>query len=74
MSNMAKAVELASDQDLSKHGYLSNLGMAQQIHFNHLGDLSDLENAILNLEGAVELVDNEDPIKPGYLTNLGISQ
>ena len=54
--------------------YLSNLGAAQRIRFNRLGDLSDLENAISNLEKAVQLTDDKHPRKPAFLSNLGSAQ
>jgi hypothetical protein len=55
-----------------KHQDLSSI--AQRLHFQHLGDLSDLENAISNMERAVSLTDDSHPNKPMFLSNLGVTQ
>jgi hypothetical protein len=68
------AVKSTDDRHPSKPGFLSNLGVTQQARFQHIGDISDLENAIFNKEKAVQLTDDEHPDKPMYLSNLGNSQ
>ena len=62
------------DRHPSKPSFLSNLGISQQTCFEHLGNLSDLNNAIMNLEKAVELTGPRNLDKAGYLTNLGATQ
>ena len=51
-----------------------DLGNNQQTRFQCLGELTDLEKAISNLEKAVALADDRHPAKPLYLSNLGNSQ
>src|SRR5882762_5698931 len=50
--------------------YLSNLSHRRLTRFKRLGDLSDLDNSITNLETAVDLTDDGNPLKAG----LGGSQ
>jgi hypothetical protein len=54
--------------------HLSYLGVSQQIRFNWLGDLSDLENSITNGPEAVNLTNDAHQIKALLLSNLGVSQ
>jgi tetratricopeptide (TPR) repeat protein len=50
-----------------------NLGNSQLARFEHLDDLSDLENAISNQQKTVELTDDGHPNQPIYFSSLGIS-
>ncbi|KAE9407699.1 hypothetical protein BT96DRAFT_963047 [Gymnopus androsaceus JB14] len=59
------------DGQANKPGWLSNLGTALRSRFGYLGELSDIENAIVALKQAVELTPNGNPNKPTWLSNLG---
>ena len=54
--------------------YLSNLATSQSLHFERLGDLTDLENAILHFKVAVKLKRDDHPDKTMHLSNLASSQ
>ncbi|KIM91726.1 hypothetical protein PILCRDRAFT_811016 [Piloderma croceum F 1598] len=68
------AVKLTDDQDAEKPGFLSNLGGSLRIRFESLGELPDIESAILNQQRAVDLIDDGNPHKQIVLSNLGASQ
>ena len=57
-----------------KMRYLSNLGTSLDTHFQCFGHISDLENAVLNIQRAVSLTDDNHPSKSVYLLNLENSQ
>ena len=70
---MEQGVELMKDGDPNKPGLLLNLGNIQQTRFGHIGNISDLENSISNIEMAVDLTDDGHPSKANCLSNLGSS-
>jgi len=55
-----------------QHTFLPRLG--QRTRFDRLGELTDMEDCILNLQKAVQLTDDGHPNKAAYLSNLGGSQ
>ncbi|KIM84983.1 hypothetical protein PILCRDRAFT_5986 [Piloderma croceum F 1598] len=54
--------------------HMDSVGTNQLRCFEDLGDMSDLENAMLNTHNAVELADEGHPNKPWYLSNHAICQ
>jgi len=54
--------------------FLLNLGNSQQVRFQYLGNLVDLESAISNKNKAVQLADDTHSVQPICLTNLSNSQ
>jgi hypothetical protein len=54
-------------------GDLSELAMSQLTRFERLGELTDIEDCISNVQKAVQFIDDENPNKAAYLSNLGIS-
>ena len=58
-------------QARTKPGYFWDLGLLQQIWFGHLGNLTDLENEILNIERAINFRDKNDPRMSMDLSCLG---
>ena len=56
-----KAVKLTDHGHRGEPFHLSGLGIVQQVRFEHLGNLSDLENAISNTGNAVKLTDDGNP-------------
>jgi len=65
------AVDLTPDGHPNKPCYLSNLGNALQTRFERVGNLTDIENAILSNQNAVDLTPDSHPNKPMRLSNLG---
>src|SRR6266481_3413348 len=57
-----------------KAGRLSNLASSQEVRFQRLGNLCDLENAISNIEKAAQLTNDDHPTKSLYLAHLGETQ
>ena len=53
--------------------YSNNLGNSFKSRFEHLGELSDLEDAISTLGDAVDLTPHGHPDRPHRLHNLGNS-
>jgi hypothetical protein len=47
-----------------------DLSLSQQDRFEHLGELPDIDNSILNAEKAVDLTKFDSLDKPSYLSNL----
>ena len=52
---------------------LASLGTALSYRFDRLGELEDLEEAILKWRDAVNHTPDGHPHKPSYLSNLGVS-
>ena len=64
----------------TKHGHpftairLSHLGLGQQVHYNHLGELTDIKQSILNLQRAIHLTEDGHLAMLDCLSNLALSQ
>jgi CHAT domain-containing protein len=54
--------------------YLNHLGVGQRARFRSLGELTNLQDSISNLDNAVQLTDDAHPNKAMYLSELGISR
>jgi tetratricopeptide (TPR) repeat protein len=67
------AVDLAPHGHPNKPALLNNLGNSFVTRFERLGELSDLEEAILRQRDAVDLTPHGHPDKPSRLNNLGNS-
>jgi hypothetical protein len=68
--NLKRAVQFTEDGHPSKPGYLSNLAGSQLRHFEHLGELIDLTDAISNLQKSIQSTDRHLD-KAMYICNLG---
>ena len=73
MLHTSHMLDFTPDGHPDKPLCLSNLGIALQTRFNRLGNLADIENAILSHQKAVDLTPDGHPNKPRYLFNLGSS-
>ncbi|KAG8754809.1 hypothetical protein FRC11_006444, partial [Ceratobasidium sp. 423] len=67
------ALELTSDRDPDKPGYLTNLASSLQHKFEHLGDMEDLEHAISHQLDALTLLPKKHNFRSGILNDLGKS-
>jgi hypothetical protein len=54
--------------------HLMHLGIDHYVRFEHLGNISDLEKAIVAAEGAVQLACDDHPVQIKCLKLLSISQ
>jgi hypothetical protein len=61
---------MSEDRHPDKAEYLRNLGNSLGTRFEHTGNLSDLENAISNLQQAVQLTGDKHP-NQAILSDLG---
>ncbi|CAE6488136.1 unnamed protein product [Rhizoctonia solani] len=68
-----QAVELTTDSNPDKPGYLTNLASSLQHKFEHLGDMGDLERAISHQLGALNLLPKKHNFRPSILNDLGKS-
>ncbi|KAJ7121059.1 hypothetical protein C8R44DRAFT_787301 [Mycena epipterygia] len=68
-----KSVELNPNGNLNTPGYLNNLGCALFHRFTQLGDISDINKAVLMDEQALKLTPDSHPNKPRGFKSLGIS-
>ncbi|KAG6370012.1 hypothetical protein JVT61DRAFT_9868 [Boletus reticuloceps] len=67
------AVDFIPHSHPDKPTVLNNLGFSLRARFEHLDELSDLENAISTLRNAVDLTPDGHPYEPDHLGNLGHS-
>ena len=67
-----KLIKCADLNDLAMA--MDNMGCNQLNRFWNFGNLTNLQDAISNIENAVELMDDECPSKPELFSNLGIAQ
>jgi len=72
--NLQKAVQLTDDGHPYKPIYLGHLGLSQRTRFDHLGQLTDLEDSIFKLATKQFSLPRQGSNKATYLANLGISQ
>ncbi|THU96590.1 TPR-like protein [Dendrothele bispora CBS 962.96] len=68
---MEEVIKLTPDGHPKKAGRLSNLGNAFHNRFEHVGELGDIENAILAKQQAVDLTPDGHANKAAWLNNLG---
>ncbi|KAJ7136960.1 CHAT domain-containing protein [Mycena epipterygia] len=73
MLRFEAAVALTPDGHPDKPSQLNNLGNLLNSRFQRLGDLTDLQSAVLRFETAVALTPDGHPDKPSRLNNLGNS-
>ncbi|KAG8859271.1 hypothetical protein FRB91_008452 [Serendipita sp. 411] len=66
-------VGLAADDDPDKSSRLYDLGTSLLTRFQRLGNVDDIDNAIMQLQAATNLTPDDHPDKPTYLNDLGTS-
>lgn len=67
----SEAVDATPPGHRDRPGYLSNLGAALQIRFEHAGQPSDLDQAIDRFAEVIGITPADHPGRPMYLSNLG---
>ena len=68
--NLQKGAYFSNHRHTNRVIYLSDIGHIQQVHFNNLGELSDINDCISNLKSAVQHTVNRNPQKLMYLSYI----
>ncbi|KAJ7081744.1 hypothetical protein C8R44DRAFT_894969 [Mycena epipterygia] len=74
LKTFQKSVEITPESHPDRAKHLHNLAVARGIRYQRLGDMSDLETAVMKFQEIVDVtLDGQHPDRAEYLYNLAVS-